>query len=240
MLPPLPKERDPSTLFVTHIREPTSRVISHYKYEMRWSCKSLTNKKQHFIPTENNTKTSLNHFIERPNTPMKGGNLNGHLWICSHNCYAKWSTGLCWDEGSYDESQFCWSHNETKHSFLSEARQSLWNYNFIFVIEWLNNPEYVRSIETMFGTPGLAHRQTFMRCGAESAAANLKVPLVVTSKQQKAMEHYNQLDRMLYQELTADCHDKFRFPNQSLPFTSKNNGTAQILINKCHSLLPEV
>jgi hypothetical protein len=72
-----------------------------------------------------------------------------------------------------------------------------------------------------------------MWCGAESAAANKQIPLVVTTEQYRAMEHFNQIDRILYQELTVgECHNKFQFPNQTLTFVSNNNGTAQIIINK--------
>jgi hypothetical protein len=232
--PPSPQERDPSTLFVTHIRDPVARVISHYKYEMRWNCKNLTNKKQNFTPTENNTRMSLNHFIKNSNRPMFSGNLKGHLWECSHNCYAKWSTGLCLHEGPYNDSQYCWSLNSNRGSFLYEARQSLWNYNFIFVTEWLKNPDYVQTIETMFDTPGLSNRQTLMWCGAQSMAANQLIPLVVTAEQEKTMNNLNQIDRILYQELTMDCQEKFHFPNQTLHWVSPiyNNGTAQILIYK--------
>ncbi|KAI2512985.1 hypothetical protein MHU86_1531 [Fragilaria crotonensis] len=35
-LPLLPEEADNKTLLVTHIREPTARLLSHYKYEGRW------------------------------------------------------------------------------------------------------------------------------------------------------------------------------------------------------------
>jgi hypothetical protein len=50
------------------------------------------------------------------------------------------------------------------------------------VITLYSSLNYVRSIEIMFGTPGLANRQTFMWCGAESAAANKQNPLVVTTE----------------------------------------------------------
>jgi hypothetical protein len=43
------------------------------------------------------------------------------------------------------------------------------------------------------------------------------------------MEHFNQIDRILYQELSAgECQNEFQFPNQTLTFVSKDNGTAQI------------
>jgi Sulfotransferase family len=226
--PPIPEEQnDNTTLFITSIREPVSRVLSHYKYEMRWNCNILTNKKAGFIPTKKNTRMSLHHFVEATNAPMKHGELKGHLWECSHNCYAKWSTGLCWDEGKHNETEYCWSLNHTAHSLLSDARRSLYAYNLVFVMEWLKNTEYVRSIETMFGLSGLAQRKSNMWCGAESAKANKKVPLVVTNTTLGRILHFNKIDTYLYDELTT-CN-KLHFPKRSI-FSRIPNKTAQILI----------
>jgi hypothetical protein len=228
--PPLSDTMDNSTLFITHIREPSSRVLSHYKYEMRWSCKDLTNQASGFVPSRNNTRMSLRQFLKMPNVPMKVGTLRGNLWECSHNCYAKWSTGLCWeDEGPYNESNFCWNprHDPDYDTLLSQARKAMYSYNLIFVLEWLKDPHYVQSMETIFGLSGLGQKRTDMYCGAESAAANRRVPLILKKDDiHRKIAHYNQLDRILFEDLTQ-C-DKYQFPNRSL-LTVNHHGTAKIL-----------
>ena len=48
-----------NTFYVTNIREPISRSISHFKYQGRWNCKDLVfSRKNKFVPTEQNA----NHF----------------------------------------------------------------------------------------------------------------------------------------------------------------------------------
>ncbi|KAI2498201.1 hypothetical protein MHU86_16283 [Fragilaria crotonensis] len=206
-LPLLPEEADSKTLLVTHIREPTARVVSHYKYEERWLCRHLTNNS--FTPTLNNTRISLRGFVETPNRAT-----DGVLWECAHNCYSKWSTGLCWDEGAFNESTACWSRDDVEGSLLSRAREVMFSYNLVIVIEWLKNPEYVRSLETLFGVEGIATPRQADWCSNESAAANKKWPLVVPEETKQRIMQLNQLDTALYNELTS-C-SRFDFPNRSI------------------------
>jgi hypothetical protein len=206
-LPLLPNEADSKTLLITHIREPTARLLSHYKYEERWLCRHLTNRS--FTPTLNNTRISLHDFVEAPNIAT-----DGVLWECSHNCYSKWSTGLCWNEGAFNESTACWSHDDVEGSFLSRAREVLFSYNLVIVIEWLQNPEYVRSLETLFGVEGIAIPRQADWCSKESAAANKMWPLIVPDETNQRIMQLNQLDTKLYNELTS-C-SRFDFPNRSM------------------------
>ena len=205
--PLLPEDADNRTLLVTHIREPTARVLSNYKYEERWLCRHLTN--QSFVPTLNNTRISLHYFVEEPNQAT-----SGVLWRCSHNCFAKWSTGICWDEGAFNESTACWSHDDVEGSFLSRAREVLFSYNLIIVIEWLQNPEYVKSLEALFGVEGIAIPRQADWCAKESAAANEKWPLAVPEETKQLILQRNYLDTTLYNELTR-C-SRFDFPNHSI------------------------
>lgn len=206
--PLMPQDADESTLLITHLREPTSRVISHYKYDMRWNCKNLT--KPTFVPTLKNTKMSLNDFVETPNEPFSE---EGHLWACSHNCYAKWSTGMCWTEGAFNESSMCWSRDKNDHgTMLSRAREALFSYNLIIVLEWLQNPRYVTSLETLFGLEGITETRP-MYCGVASAEANKLFPLDVPQRTQQRIIELNQLDSTLYDEFT-NC--SFDFPGRSI------------------------
>jgi hypothetical protein len=211
--PPSPEKLDNTTLLITHIREPISRVLSDYKYEVRWSCKDLTKPSEEFIPNLNNTRISLDTFVQTPNMPVNINSPQSKLWECSHNCYAKWSTGLCWIEGNYNDSTFCWSLTDTRDSFLSIARRTLYAYNLIIVMEWLKNPDYLHSIEAIFGESGL-DKKKIMWCGPNAAAANEKYPLEYSDETLRSISLYNQLDTMLYKELTH-C-DSLSFPNQSI------------------------
>ena len=212
--PVLPEDADNRTLFVTHIREPSARVLSHYKYEMRWKCKFLTDKKSTFVPSAKTSRTTLDAFVERQNIPMTGGGEKGNVWECSHNCYAKWVTGLCWFEGPFNESTSCWSRENNEGMLLPRARNVLFSYNLVVVVEWLQNPDYVNAIETLFGVKGLDKQKVDMYCGAEAAAANKKYPLIVSEEAQQRILQLNQLDTMLYNELT-NCSE-FDFPNRSI------------------------
>jgi hypothetical protein len=51
-----PGSHDDATFYVTSLREPLSRSISHFKYEGRWDCKGLTANAS-YVPTEENAKT---------------------------------------------------------------------------------------------------------------------------------------------------------------------------------------
>lgn len=59
---------DANTLYVTNLREPVARVISNYKYDLRWDCKLLLHKDK-FQASYNNTRgISLEEFA-RINDP---------------------------------------------------------------------------------------------------------------------------------------------------------------------------
>jgi len=49
-----------NTFYVTNIREPISRSISHFKYQGRWDCHDLVfASKKNFTPTEENANSLL-------------------------------------------------------------------------------------------------------------------------------------------------------------------------------------
>jgi hypothetical protein len=113
-----------STFYVTHIREPIARAISHYKYSQRWSCEgqlmnmkmednssistTATSAQDDFVPTLENQWMSFEQFMYE----MHPGNQNpgekkkrkylptrDTLWSCSTNCYARWITGMYHPDG---------------------------------------------------------------------------------------------------------------------------------------------
>jgi hypothetical protein len=185
-------ETNGTTLYVTNLRDPVSRAISHYKYDRRWDCRQMTQNKS-FIPTEENTKSSLEDFTwnaERVN----GGAYP--FWHCAVNCQARWATGH--SKSNYSEA------------LLQNALDVLREYNLIIVLEWLKYPSYRNSIEQMFNVSGLGMNNN-MYCGRESKEANANFPLQINNKTLADLRKLNQVDTDLYNYLTA-CPAGFDFP----------------------------
>jgi hypothetical protein len=184
-------ETNGTTLYVTSLREPVSRAISHYKYDQRWTCQQMMKNKS-FKPTEENTKSSLEDFI------WKGerGNRANRFWDCAVNCHARWATGH-------------WKSNYSE-ALLQNALDVLREYNLIIVLEWLKYPSYRKSIEEMFNVSGLGRKKD-MYCGRRSKAANAKVPLQINNKTLADLRKLNQVDTDLYNYLTT-CPGEFDFP----------------------------
>lgn len=197
---------DKQTLYITHVREPIARAISHYKYEKRWDCKTQLRKLNHndvFVPTDNNTVMSLYNFTTTNHS------MSSKLWTCSSNCYARWASGLpAHVVGRDDDDDDLLNGSNILQQLEQAARESLWNYNVIIVSEWLQqNPDYVKSIESVFGVERL-NRTRGMTCGLQAAAANQQVPLVVQPQDLQLLHQVNQVDLKLYQDLTA-CQPQF-------------------------------
>jgi len=192
---------DNNTLYVTNLREPVARAISHYKYDHRWDCNQLIHNKS-FVPSINNTRGSLEDFIDQAHEKY-----SYQLWNCSSNCYTRWATGI------YHEGNSC-SIGETDER-VKLARELLFRYNVIINTERLRDEDYIRGIEEMFGVTGLVGRRAF--CVPESAAANKKIPLVISNSTRKKLEDCNAADTILYKQLVTCAENDIEFPkfNQS-------------------------
>eukprot|EP00985_Skeletonema_marinoi_P000751 scaffold274_cov122-Skeletonema_marinoi.AAC.3 len=46
----------PGTMYVTNLRDPVERSISHFKYEGRWNCRQMIKNATHYIPNLHNAK----------------------------------------------------------------------------------------------------------------------------------------------------------------------------------------
>ena len=46
----------PGTMYVTNLRDPVERSISHFKYEGRWDCRQIIKNATHYTPTLQNAK----------------------------------------------------------------------------------------------------------------------------------------------------------------------------------------
>lgn len=203
--PPLDDGMENNTLYVTNLREPVSRTISHYKYDQRWDCKDLM--KKSFQPSQGNLKRTLEDFIAEPHST---GNKEKRLWGCATNCYTRWVTG---HHEPLDEncSSTLRKHEVTK---LEEARDVLLKYNLILITEKMRYPKYTKKIEKMFGVRGLTKTKASPYCGRVSAAANEKLPLIIANETLKRLNDCVTPDSTLYKQLTT-CPEGFRFPKFS-------------------------
>jgi len=188
-------------LYVTHLRHPVTRVVSHYLYENRWNCTNLPETiTEPYDFSSNYTKKSLSEYLDTPGTPR-----SNFLWGCNHDCYARWSTGVFTDEQLASEKDL-----------LGRARKTLSAYNLIIVTDWLKNPDYIKSIETLFGGVKGMHASVPMYCGAKVQHANDLFPLEVPPEMYYRIHEMNKIDLQLYDEFTS-C-ESVRFPNRSLTF----------------------
>lgn len=201
------------TLYITNLREPIARAISHYKYDQRWACTNLKNKS--FVPGNKNLKKTLEAFVSMTGNKTANDIIknNNRLWACSSNCYTRWATG------KYENlSPTCSNklrRNEIKR--IQDARDMLLQYNLIIVTEKLRDDEYKTQIEEMFGVRGLARHQVFPACAKKSAAANAQLPLQIRNETMQRLRDCNTPDTVLYRQLTT-CPDGFDIPKYNSSF----------------------
>lgn len=189
---------DDQTLYVTNLREPVARSLSHYKYDQRWSCRDLITKT--FIPSKDNYKSTIQEFLVE-NVQRK----EKKLWSCATNCYTRWVTG--------NFSKLPCSNRSHEHiQRLHEAREALLKYNLIIVTDKLREDEYIRKIESFFGGLSMKGTGGGAFCARDSAAANRKVPLVVDDSTLQTIQECNAIDLLLYNNLTT-CPNGFEFPD---------------------------
>lgn len=206
-----PGTYDNATFYVTHMREPIDRSISHFKFQGRWDCRDLVRHSDTFTPTEANANKiqTWNHtggHVESE-CKVKGRKKNGEsqqfffLGQCAVNCYTQWWSGVCKEMDVPLEQQY------------QIALQKSSRYNFIAVIEKLSDPEYVQAVEDFFGVPGLEGLHGTPYCQRQSHKANAKYPLVVPPETRESLTNLNQVDINLYHRLT-DCLDSggYSFP----------------------------
>jgi len=202
---------DNATFYVTHLREPVDRAISHFKYQGRWICPNLINK--NYSPSEENAEK-----LETWN--QTGGHVpfqcrarkqedNGRkfkaphfmLGECAVNCYSQWFSGLScpeWGIPAYQQYQV--------------AKEKLLKYNLVVVIEKLRDPKYVQAVEDIFGVPGITERGNPF-CERPSHLANKNHPLIVHNNTREKLTRLNQVDIKFYHEMTS-CLDSgwYNFP----------------------------
>lgn len=206
---------DNATLYVTNLREPVARTISHYKYDQRWDCaRQLVN--DSFVPSLSNVMSTMEDFLNF--TTYKYPNTIKYFWTCPTNCYAHWATGdykpLSPDKPSCLHQQL----RKNEITLLQQAHANLLNYNFIFIQEKLRDKTYVEQVEDMFGVKGLASRSIPPTCGESSKAANDKFPLKISKETMQRIQDCNTPDSVLYKQLTSCPFFDFPKHNSSSVF----------------------
>lgn len=206
---------DAATFYVTNLRDPVARSISHFKYEGRWNCTGLTNDTS-YIPTEQNARTleewSTNYGshskrkIPCARTKTKG--IFFKMVTCGVMCQIQWFAGQSCPHGNVFLPMDLTSNPDERDLSLMKqyqvARQKLGRYNFIVISEWLKDPGYVAAVERLFGVPGVAERKYYPWCEAESHHANNLIPLVIKNKTLEKLTLANKFDTFLYDEY-AHC-----------------------------------
>ena len=122
------------------------------------------------------------------------------LGECAVNCFIQWFSGKCLNENMPWSSQY------------DLAKEKIFRYHFILVLEKLKDPQYVSAVEDFFGVPGITKKKTSL-CEPEAARFNKKYPLVIQNKTIARLKDLNQFDIKLYHSLT-DCLDsgEYKFP----------------------------
>jgi hypothetical protein len=201
---------DDDTLYVTHMRDPVERSLSHFKYEGRWTCDNL--KDPSFRPTLNNAN-SLERWVR---TEFQGSlwleqgfssglNCRYKAWQCSANCYIKWlnfESGKC-------------VHELEKYSFVQNAMENLFNYHLIIDVKKISSdPEYGEQLERFFGVPGLVDMHVNAKCDVRSKKANAQLPLNVSEELMTELQDRNRLDQAVYTRAMS-CAET-AFPKETL------------------------
>ena len=177
-----PGEHPLPTLYVTIMREPVARSISHFKYEGRWDCRELVNNST-FHPTEENAR-KIEDWNEtygfEQSSCRYDKSVQGYVFrmqTCAVNCYSQWAAGLScpwWEPSdtppSAAERAVAGPQGYPKRKETPMAKQydvakaKLLRYNLIVITEWLKYPDYIASLERFFDTPNFKSKNNSPWC----------------------------------------------------------------------------
>ena len=205
------------TLYITHIRNPVERAITHFKYSERWDCECLVGKKKKICPptwkpTEENAK-SMEEWLKQGDG-CQWRKVEQRLWHCSSNCFIKWLNhqnhghDICADKPG--------SHHSVNSSHYQSALGTAKKFHLIIQTEKLRDEEYVESLENYFGVAStFTEKKIPMYCDKESKAANGAYPHNMTDTARTLLIGMNTEDNHFFKELST-CPDGIQFPKGSL------------------------
>lgn len=182
--------------FVTMLRDPVQRSLSHYKYSFRWNCRLLSDKQSPLIPTLENSNSldswmsltdHCQEIVRLNRDPIQVNRCKEKLWDCSLNCLLKWFTNL--------------SLTTDFEKAYKESTEIIRSYDLVLQTKYLADAKYVEQVEKFFNVSKLEKKRSF--CSIEARAANDKVPLVLTKKQAIDLRVENLWDTKFYVDATT-------------------------------------
>ena len=183
------------TLYVTNLRDPIERSVSHFKYDARWGCTNLV-RNASFVPSANNAMPFESWNDTGGFVPSRCDGPSTFV-SCAVNCYLQaFSGSACTNDGWYTE--------------YNDAFDRLLRYNIVLVYSKFNDPEYVRAVEGYFGGVTGFNSPSSMYCGEEARRANRRVPLRVSFEHVLSLTRSNDMDVRLYRDLVTSCFDGMR------------------------------
>ena len=191
----------PGTLYVTNMRDPVERSISHFKYEGRWDCRQMIKNATHYTPTLQNAK-QFEKWDQTGGFEASSCNVPFSFDFCAVNCYIQSFSG-----------QGCTTDDwQTQYA---SAQERLFQYNLVFAYERFKDPKYARAVEAFFGVDGFGTDSDYW-CRPESKEANAKMPLKVKFASVMRLTKLNSMDNKFHKEATS-CWDGEDEPEYSFP-----------------------
>lgn len=233
-----PGTADVPTFYVTHLREPVSRSISHFRYQGRWSCRDLIN----WTPRSSMASISISNTddgepddahdddddgtrrmlaaqgdefaptLENAN-PFESWNKTGGLVEndCPKRAFRLGECAIqCYTQ--WYSGMSCPQWQIPMDVQYKSASTVLFRYNMIIVLEWLSIPEYAEAVERFFGVPGVTKRRGAY-CERSSRRADKLFPLVPKNESVERLRDLNELDVKLYGEITNCDGEGYPFPS---------------------------
>ena len=204
------------TIYITNIRDPVERSISHFKYEGRWDCRQMIHNKS-YVATLDNAR-DFREWNETHGFVPSECDVPFVFTKCAVQCYIQTFSGAgC-----------------TLDDWMSEynlAFERLCNYNLILVYDNFKDPSYVNAIEEFFGVKGFNKHHEEMFCGPQSWEANKRVPLKTSYEHMLKLEYANHMDNRLYKDLVSSCGwnaktEEYAFPRvDTSRFVARENRT---------------
>lgn len=181
------------TFYVTVLRDPVKRSISHFKYEGRWKCNQLFFNKtfrKGWAATEETAK-KIDDWVHTSGFVPGRCDQPFRFDLCAVKCYVQAFANASCSVGDGN-----WTRE------YERARDSLMRFNFVAVMERMADPAYVFAVEEFFGVPGFGMKAS-MHCEKESRIANSRNPLVIRNETMDRLVRLNALDTRLYEEASS-------------------------------------
>ena len=225
-----------------------------YIDEGRWDCNQLV-KNRTFIPSKGNAQSIANwdkHFgfdeswcsthITNSNSTSKP-KINKHFRMgkCAVNCYSQWFAGTCpwWTTPKHPGPNSYPIRREVPMTQQYQiAKNKLFKYNAIIIMEKLKDKKYVQAMESFFQVPGIDETKFSPWCQAESRYANERIPLIIDNSTYKRLTVLNKLDSILYHEISDCLEDEVAVDNIPSWDNTRFERNETIQLNHTHVTFP--